>query len=368
MRITMKYLLLIPIFALATTLVSAQTLTDVSPEVYKADIVSIDRSYSEVLPGTQKEIQHQEFSATIASGPEKGRTVSLFSDTVVYEVGDIVYIQKSHNGVEEGDTYIIRDVFRWNGIVILIAIFILVVAVFSGIQGLRSLLSLVISFGLIGLILVPGLLKGYSPVLLCGIVAILIVSIAMYLTHGFKRTATIALSAAVIAIICTFLLAQFAVWITHLTGYSSDEAVYLNFSSHIQLNFIGLLLGAIVIGVLGVLDDVSITQVSLVEELKHQAPTASFKSLYASAMRVGREHVSALVNTLSLAYIGSSLPLVLLFATSTYPATFLLNNEVFVTEIVRMIVGSIGLIITVPLATLGAIWFAKPSHHHTHQH
>ncbi len=364
----MKYIFFISIFFIGAQSVSAQTLTDTSPKVYKAEIIGITRAYSEILSGTQKEIHRQELTASVSSGPEEGKQILLFSDTVLYEVGDTVYVQKDHEGMPESNTYIIRDVFRWNGVIILAVIFIVIVSIFSGIQGLRSLLSLVISFALIGLILVPGLLKGYSPVLLCGVVAVLIVSLAMYLTHGFKRTASIALGAAIIAIVCTFGLAQFAVWITQLTGYASDEAVYLNFSSHIQLNFVGLLLGAIVIGVLGVLDDVSITQVSLVEELKHQAPTASFKSLYTSAMRVGREHVSALVNTLSLAYIGSSLPLVLLFSTSTYPATFLLNNEIFVTEIVRTVVGSIGLIITVPLATLGAIWFAKPSHHHGGHH
>lgn len=156
-----------------------------------------------------------------------------------------------------------------------------------------------------------------------------------------------------------------------LSGFGSDEAVYLNFNTHGSLDFAGLLLGGIIIGTLGVLDDIAITQTAVVRELLHTDGNLTKKDIYRKALNVGREHVGALVNTLALAYTGASLPLVLLLSQSTMPALFLINSEVFATEIIRTVVGSIGLIMTVPITTaLAVLYLSKsdPIKHSGHAH
>ena len=161
------------------------------------------------------------------------------------------------------------------------------------------------------------------------------------------------------------------------TGFSDDASVYLNFATGGTIDLTGLLLGGIIIGLLGVLDDVSITQASVVQELKGANPQFGFKELYESALRVGRDHVGSLVNTLALAYAGASLPMLLLFAYSDSSMMMLINQEVLAAEVLRIVVGSIGLILAVPFTTAMAAWYFKdrevdPSedtgHSHGHSH
>ena len=161
-----------------------------------------------------------------------------------------------------------------------------------------------------------------------------------------------------------------------LTGFSTDAAVYLNFSTGGKLDIAGLLLGSIIIGLLGVLDDVSITQASVVQELRGANQALGARELYRRAIRVGRDHVGSLVNTLALAYVGAALPLVLLFARSDASFLASINQEVIAVEIVRIVIGSIGLVLAVPFTTAVAAWYfssrdvarndthAGHSHHH----
>lgn len=142
---------------------------------------------------------------------------------------------------------------------------------------------------------------------------------------------------------------------------------FLNFNTGGTLDFQGLLLGAIIIGVLGVLDDIAVTQVSVVGELKSANSNLSKKDLYLKAIKVGKDHTSSLVNTLVLAYTSVSLPLLLLISQSDTSILKIINSEVFSTEIVRTIVGSIGLILTVPITTFLAVMFIKPNEISMHQ-
>jgi uncharacterized membrane protein len=175
------------------------------------------------------------------------------------------------------------------------------------------------------------------------------------------------------AVFITSLLATWAVYITKLSGFSEEASVYLNFNTGGNLNFSGLLLGAIIIGVLGVLDDIAVTQSAVVTELFDSNKNISRHEVYRRAMRVGKEHVGALVNTLVLAYTGTALPLLLLFSIYEYKFTTVINMEIFATEIIRTIIGSIGLVLTVPIVTLLAVVYLKDykpknQHNHTHGH
>ena len=174
-----------------------------------------------------------------------------------------------------------------------------------------------------------------------------------------------------IAVFITSIFAIFSVQLTDLSGFAADEAVYLNFNTQGSLDFTALLIGAIIIGVLGVLDDIAVTQAAVVTELFNSNKEMSRKEVYKRAIRIGREHVGALVNTLVLAYTGAALPLLLYFYTSPLGITEAINSELFATEIVRTIVGSIGLILAVPIVTLLAVFYLKdykPKHPHSHTH
>ncbi len=202
-----------------------------------------------------------------------------------------------------------------------------------------------------------------------------ILALALFGTHGFTALSSIAYFGTVSAVLITSALAWWFVGALRLSGYGSDASVYLNFATRGELDLTGLLLGSIIIGVLGVLDDISITQASVVCQLRLANASLSVIELYKRAIKVGRDHVGSLVNTLALAYVGAALPLVLLFSTSESPLYFTLNQEVIAAELARILIGSIGLILAVPLTTaIAAWWFGNrevhdlEGGHHGHYH
>jgi uncharacterized membrane protein len=217
----------------------------------------------------------------------------------------------------------------------------------------------------------------HDPALASFAIAAIILALTLFLTHGLSVYVRIAYFGTMAAVAVTCLIAWVSVSWLHLTGFSADASVYLNFATGGQLDLAGLLLGGIIIGLLGVLDDVSITQASVVQELRRANPTLGVRSLYERGVKVGRDHVGSLVNTLALAYVGTALPLVLLYAQSQAPFMDILNQEVVAAELVRIIVGSIGLVLAVPFTTLVAAYYfsrheidshTSPSHSHHHHH
>ena len=224
--------------------------------------------------------------------------------------------------------------------------------VFGGKQGLRGLITLTGSLVFIFLVLFPAILQGYSPVTVSIAVSSLIIILGSYVTHGFNRTTSSAVLGMLATILVTGVLAYMAVHATRLRGFETEDAVYLNQNTKGAIDFVGLLLGGILIGLLGVLYDAAIGQAVVVEELRRAGPELTAPQVFKRALRIGREHIGALVNILALAYVGASLPLLLLFFTSAYPFSITLNNEIFATEIIRSMIGSIGLILAVPITTL----------------
>lgn len=196
---------------------------------------------------------------------------------------------------------------------------------------------------------------------------------AIFFTHGFNRGSVVAYSGTLLTVLITTIVALYAVHGTSLSGFVDDESVYLNMNTGGTLDFVGLLLGAIIIGVLGVLDDIAVTQVAVVADIYTHSKEETMHGAFVRATRVGREHVSALVNTLVLAYTGAALPLLLYVYLSPVGVNMAMNLEIFATEIVRTVVGSIGLILTVPIVTLLAVVFLRGHSDHvpeslSHQH
>jgi uncharacterized membrane protein len=360
-------------FIVPVATVFAQELYQDIQGFWKAKVLDVISEEVRIVPGTDTQSTYQKLRIEILEGEKKGQILELENDLLKLRKGDIFFLNYliSIGGAE---SYSVRDIERRPTILFFGILFVAVILLFGGKQGLRSLLSLAGSLLIIMYVLLPGLLKGYPPVLTSAIIATFILFLAIYLTHGFNKESHAAFLGTVTSVIVTSVLAYFAVSATRLSGFGSDEAVYLNMSTRGALDMTGLLLGAIIIGVLGVLDDIAVTQATVVRELYGNAPHMTKYEIYTSALRVGKEHVGALVNTLALAYTGASLPLLLIFTNTDNPSSMVLNYEVFATEIIRTIVGSIGLILTVPVTTALAVWMLKDTkgkavvHEHTHVH
>jgi hypothetical protein len=234
---------------------------------------------------------------------------------------------------------------------ILAALFVGAVVAFGRWQGMRSLVGLGLSFVVIVSFVVPAILRGHSPVLVAVTGAMAIMLISLYLSHGLGPKTTAAVVGTALALGLTAALAIGFVAAASLTGLASEEALFANFAVG-GLSLRGLLLAGIIIGGLGVLDDVTMSQASLVAELHQANPTAGFAALVGGALRVGRDHIAATVNTLFLAYAGAALPSLILFVTGQDSLGTVATSEIVAVEVVRALCGSVGLIAAVPLTTV----------------
>jgi len=247
--------------------------------------------------------------------------------------------------------YNIRDLERGRPMLALAALFMLAVVAFGRWQGVRSLIGLACSFAVIVGFVVPAILEGSSPVPVALVGAMAIMLLSLYLAHGPGRKTTAAVVGTALALGLTAALTAGFVELAALTGLASEDALNASFQVG-GISLRGLLLAGIIIGGLGVLDDVTVSQASLVFELRRADPAAGFTGLTRGALAVGRDHVSATVNTLFLAYAGASLPLLVLFVSGGEALGTVATTEVMAVEVVRALCGSVGLIAAVPLTTL----------------
>jgi uncharacterized membrane protein len=247
--------------------------------------------------------------------------------------------------------YNVQDLERGRPLLVLVALFVGAVVAFGRWQGVRSLVGLGLSFVVIVSFVVPAILRGRSPVLVAVTGAMAIMLLSLYLSHGLGPKTTAAVVGTALALGLTAALAIAFVAAASLTGLASEEALSANVAVG-GLSLRGLLLAGIIIGGLGVLDDVTMSQASLVAELHQANPTAGFAALVGGALRVGRDHIAATVNTLFLAYVGAALPLLILFVTGTDSLGTVATTEIAAVEVVRALCGSVGLIAAVPLTTV----------------
>jgi uncharacterized membrane protein len=253
--------------------------------------------------------------------------------------------------------YNLRDLERGRPMLALAALFVLAVVAFGRWQGVRSLIGLVCSFAVILGFVVPAILRGRSPVPVALVGAMAIMLASLYLAHGTGRKTTAAVAGTALALGLTAALTAGFVELAALTGLASEEALNASFQLG-GISLRGLLLAGIIIGGLGVLDDVTVSQASVVFELRRADPAAGFGELVRGALTVGRDHVSASVNTLFLAYAGASLPLLVLFVSGGDALGTVATAEAVAVEVVRTLCGSVGLIAAVPLTTLLAAGLA----------
>lgn len=278
-----------------------------------------------------------------------------------YVVGDEVVVSMTPD--PEGSFIAVSDRWRVNVLAAAVALFAAAVIVVGGWRGLRSLLALAFTLVVIVRIVIPLAIGGADPILLAVVGATGITIVTLLLTEGWRATT---LAAAVGTFLALALTAGLAVLFTNLARFTelqgASDLVYLQTLIGVDVDVGGLLMAGVIFAALGVLDDVTISQAATVHELHVSDPTAGSRELFGRAMNVGRSHISATVNTLVLAYVGASLPLLLLLAAGQQPPLAIVSGEVVAVEIVRAIVGSIGIVCAVPLTTaIGAILVVRAS-------
>jgi len=308
----------------------------------------------------------------VHEGPDEGAIVVLseFNLTIgtpapIVSVGDAVVL-----GYEPSTAfYFYADRDRGSVLVWLVAIFAVVVVALGRRRGLLALLAMAGTIAVLVGFVAPSVLDGNDPVLVAVTAASTIAFLSLYLTHGFTPTTTVALAGTLASLVLTLAVSSVFFSLANFSGLATEEGLTLPLVADINLS--SLLLGGAVLGALGALDDVTVTQVATVAELRHRNSRLSTKELITSGIRVGREHIASTVNTLLLAYAGASMPLLLIFAVSNQPLGTVANSELVAVEIVRTLCGSIGLVAAVPITTLMAAVLvgtapAEPDHDADH--
>jgi uncharacterized membrane protein len=299
----------------------------------------------------------------IGSGPGAGQTVQVDlprgPGAPTLQVGDKVVLAYFADMPQGSSQYAVTDHQRGQPMVLMLALAALVIVAFGRLRGLTALIGLAASFAALLFFVIPAILDGESPLLVAIVGAAATMFAVLYLTHGVNVHTSVAVLGTLASLVVTGVLAAAFTATTALTGFGSEETLYLSILNR-SVDMRGLLLAGIIIGALGVLDDVTVTQASTVAEL---APTATSRlELYRAATRIGRAHVASAVNTIVLAYAGASLPLLLLITAGGRDVSDLLTSEFLAQEIVRSVVGTIGLVAAVPITTALASLVADIRH------
>ncbi|WLQ41933.1 YibE/F family protein [Streptomyces laculatispora] len=246
--------------------------------------------------------------------------------------------------------YSVTDVNRKFPMTLLAGIFAVAVVVVGRLRGVMALVALALSFAVLTLFILPAILQGSNPLLVAVVGAGAIMLIALYICHGLTARTSVAVIGTLISLLLIGLLGSLFIGWASLSG-NTDDSTGLIHGLYPHIDMSGLLLAGVIIGSLGVLDDVTVTQTSAVWELHQADPTMNTKQLYRAGIRIGRDHIASVVNTLVLAYAGAALPLLLLFSIAQSSMGTVANSELVAEEIVRTLVGSIGLVASVPVTT-----------------
>ncbi|MEU6298665.1 YibE/F family protein [Streptomyces erythrochromogenes] len=288
----------------------------------------------------------------IGSGPDKGRTfVEIVQPGAPRQLADgqevvVAYAPDAPRDLQ----YSVIDVNRKLPLAVLAGIFALSVVLVGRMRGLFALIALVVSFGVLTLFILPAILQGSNPLVVAVVGASTIMLIALYMCHGLTARTSVAVLGTLVSLLLIGLLGSVFIDWAFLSGNTDDNTGLIH-GLYPDIDMSGLLLAGIIIGSLGVLDDVTVTQTSAVWELHQADPSQGPRALYRAAIRIGRDHIASVVNTLVLAYAGAALPLLLLFSIANSSMGSVANSELVAVEIVRTLVGSIGLVASVPVTT-----------------
>jgi uncharacterized membrane protein len=327
-----------------------------------SDRVEATVTDTEVAPCTgAPESECAVVTARITSGSSAGdiATIEASADTDTpvsrLESGDNIVLNDAGPDVPPEVRWSFADMQRSLPLAVLAVVFALVVVALGRLRGLLALAGIAVTMGVLLAFVFPALLDGESPLGVALTGATIIAFGTLYLAHGVNDRTTIALLGTLGSLGLTAVLAVVFARFAQLSGLASEESLTL-LAFAPDIDYRGLLLAAVVLGTLGVLDDVTITQVSAVWELRRTDPSLTRRALYSAGIRIGRDHIASTVNTLVLAYTAAALPLLLIYTQSGLGFGEVLVTETLAVEIVQTLVGSIGLVASVPLTTALACW------------
>lgn len=337
--------------------------TETKTDYYKAEVVEIVEDGQIIL--FEDPQPYQRLLVEIKDGDRQGEVIELEHGQDVYiseeqklAVGDSVVIRHTYNMDGSYETIFIQDPYRLSSLFWIVFIFAAFVIGLAGFDGVRSLIGLVISYAILVFFMAENITNGANPLVIAWVGSVLIVMSSTFVSHGFNRRVAIAVASTLIVLLASIFVSEWFVSWTALYGTGSEEAQMLEFTLLQEVDKRGILLAGILIGVLGVLDDVTTAQAAIVAELHRANPQFSFGQLYKRALRVGKEHMIAMTNTLVLAYAGAFFPLFLILTLDNeQPLWVTLNSEFMMEEIIRTLVGSMTLLFAVPVTTLMASYF-----------
>ncbi|MBW3664930.1 MAG: YibE/F family protein [Actinobacteria bacterium] len=314
-------------------------------------LVSVELFEEEADPSFGMSGEMVRLDVELTDGADRGETVTIEAPVEGYpefEVGDAVQLATSE--IQGEVMYFVVDFDRTGALVALGLLFVIAVVAISRWKGVRSLIGLGLSLLVVTEFIIPGIVTGGNPEFVALVGAMAVMLLTLYLAHGVNEMTTAAVLGTTAALTLTIALATLFIDLGKLTGFASEEANLARFAIE-GLDLKGLVLAGLIIAALGVLDDVTVTQASTVFALHDANPNQGWGELFRRAMTVGRDHIASTVNTLFLAYAGASLALLVLFATGGLSTGEIVNTEVLAEEIVKTVVGSLGLISAVPFTT-----------------
>lgn len=292
----------------------------------------------------------------LLSGEHKGETLLLdniitgnpnYDIKLKHGMKVVLHVEETDSGVE----YSIEDIKRSGTLVWLALLFCGLLLYVGRKKGIYSLISIVLTIILISHCLSPLILIGFSPVFSALLICILSTAITMYLVGGFNAKSTAASLGAILSLVFASILSYLVMFSANLTGFAGENTLFL-YSSHPELDFVGITISAMILATLGAVMDVAMSIASTINEIHLTDKTKSVKELFISGMNVGRDIIGTMANTLILVYLGGSLPLLLL-AGNIDLYKFINLNQV-VTEIASALIGSIAIVICVPFTALVA--------------
>jgi uncharacterized membrane protein len=350
---------------------------------YRAQVQAVDTKEGELLG---RKLITQNLTLKILDKDKKGEIIAVengggtdLQESQIYKKGDVLVVVKTK--VADKEQYYIQDRYRLPGLFGMVFVFLVLTLIFTGKQGVGSMLGLIASVGILIWYLIPALLGGQNPVLVTFIASFSIITLTIFISHGFRLRTFIAFVSMNLTLTLAYGISFIFVHLAHMFGVGSEDTFYLASVVNVDLDLRGILLASVIVGMLGVLDDVAVAQAATIDEIKRANPSTKFKQLYKAGMSVGRDHIASLVNTLALAYVGSSLPLFLLLYinSANVPIWVTLNSEFIGQEVVRTLSGSIAIILAVPITSFIAAkvfdnYIHKPRakeeirHHQGHSH
>lgn len=357
-----KSLIVIVLFFLASTNVLAASKP--ADRYFKAEVVKVVKEGEKEVAGFKNYLQV--LDCRILDGSEKGKVVRVENGGVIrisprqkLNTADRVVLIKSTD-MKNNASYSILDRYRLDSVISILLSFFVLVSLVAGKKGIGSIAGLFVSLLVIVKFIVPQILSGSDPVLISISGSLVIMLVTIYLAHGFSKQTSIAIISTALSLAITGALSFLFVNLSNLSGTGSEDSYLLQFGPS-SINPQGLLLGGIIIGTLGVLDDVTTSQTSAIFEIFKANSKLGLIELAKRGYVVGKEHIASLVNTLVLAYVGASLSLfiIIVLNPSNQPYWVILNSEVIVEEVVRTLAGSIGLVLSVPITTILAAWAAR---------